>query len=128
MLFECWDHRAHVKVAYLILQECHSLEEALERMRNGVKAYNAANDVPEGPLSGYNETTTHAFLHIMQATIEAYGELFPVASADEFCDTHPQIMTSKLLRLYYSPERCQHPDAKTRFVEPDLAPLPKRSK
>src|SRR5213080_243738 len=89
--FEQWTHRAHVKVAYLYLRR-HTFDDALGRMRAGIKGYNAANRVPEGPTSGYNETTTRAFLHLISATMHAYGETFPSQHADGFCDTHPQLM------------------------------------
>src|ERR1043165_5068851 len=83
--FEQWTHRAHVRVGYLYLCT-HPFEGALDLMRRGVRRYNAANQVPEGPTSGYNETTTHAFLHLVAAVMRAYGHTFPVKSADEFCD------------------------------------------
>jgi hypothetical protein len=123
--FAHWTHRAHVKVAYLYLRQQRDFEAALARLRRGIQAYNAANHVPESPASGYNETTTHAFLRLIDATIGAYGEVFPTPDADTFCDAHPQLLTRHALRLFYSPERRMHPDAKTKFVEPDLAPLPR---
>jgi hypothetical protein len=122
--FDQWTHRAHVKVAYLYLVD-HCFPETLDLMRAGVQAYNAKNNVPESETSGYNETTTHAMLHLIASTMRAYGLTHPVASADAFCDMHPQLMTKHVLRLFYSPNRRMHPDAKTQFVSPDLAPLPK---
>jgi hypothetical protein len=121
--FEQWTHRAHVKVAYLYLRR-HPFDVALDRMRLGIRAYNAAHRVEEGPTSGYNETTTVAFMRLIAATIAAYDATMPTATADAFCDTHPQLMTRSVLRLFYSPQRRTHPDAKTKFVPPDLAPLP----
>ena len=118
-----WTHTAHVRVAVTYLRR-HPLPQALERMRAGVKAYNRHHAIPEGPTSGYNETTTHAFLHLIAATLAAYDETFPTPNAQAFCDTHPQLMTRHALRLFYSPQRRMHPLAKTQFVEPDLAPLP----
>jgi hypothetical protein len=122
--FEQWTHRAHVKVAYLYLKR-HPFEEALQRLRDGIKAYNAAHRVAESPTSGYNETTTRAFLHLIAATMGAYGGTFPTETADAFCESHPQLMTRHALRLFYSPQRRMHPLAKTQFIEPDLAPLPR---
>ena len=121
--FEKWTHRTHVKVAYLYLSQ-FGLEDAIDRMRAGIKAYNAVNEVPEGPMSGYNETTTQAFLRIVHATLVAYGDAFPTDDADSFCDTHPHLLSKSVLRLFYSPAQRLHPDAKTQFVLPDLAPLP----
>jgi len=122
--FEQWTHRSHVRVAYLYLRK-YSLGEALARIRAAIRAYNHANRVPEGPTSGYNETTTHAFLVLVAATMEAYGEAIPTADADSFCDAHSQLMTRHVLRLFYSPAARMNPLAKTQFIEPDLAPLPK---
>ena len=125
--FEQWTHRAHMKVAFTYLRR-HPFDIALEKMRTGVKKYNARHDVPEGLTSGYKETTTHAFMHLVLATLNAYGETFTTPTADAFCDTHPQLMTRHSLRLFYSPERRMHPLAKTQFIEPDLSPLPRISK
>jgi hypothetical protein len=122
--FDQWRHRAHVKMSYLYLRS-HSFDAALEKIRAGIKAYNAHNHVPESPTSGYNETTTVAFAKIIAATIGAYEKTHPVNSADEFCDTHPQLMSKHVLRLFYSPQRRMHSLAKTQFIEPDLAPLPR---
>jgi hypothetical protein len=99
--------------------------EALERMRVGIKAYNAANNRPDGPTTGYNETTTHAMVHLIAAVMYAYDRTHPVTTADSFCDIHPQLMSQYVLRFFYSPQRRMHPSAKAEFIEPDLAPLPK---
>jgi hypothetical protein len=120
-----WTHRAHVRVAYLYVKQ-HPFEIALAKMREGVKRLNAAHGTVESPTSGYSETTTHAFLHLIAATLAAYEGTFPSENADAFCDTHPQLMTRHVLRLFYSPERRMHPEAKEWFEEPDLAKLPNR--
>ena len=44
--------------------------------------------------------------------------------SQEFCDTHPHLMQTSVLRLFYSPARRMDPKAKEGFVEPDLTPLP----
>ena len=122
--FEQWTHRAHVKVAWLYLT-AHPFDEALDRIRDGIKAYNAANDVPEGPGVGYSETMTQAFMRIIHATMEAYGELFPAETADKFCDTHPHLLHRTLLGVFYSPRgRSDLELEKHSFVEPDMCPLP----
>src|SRR5271168_3488469 len=82
--FDQWTHRCHVKVTYLYLQK-YPFDEALSHIKAGIKAYNAANKIPEGPMQGYNETTTHAFLHLIAAVRIAYAKTHPVASADAFC-------------------------------------------
>jgi hypothetical protein len=122
--FARWTHRAHVKVAFLYLRDL-PLAAALDKVRAGICAYNAANAVPESPTSGYSETTTVAFVRLVAATMAAYGDAFPTPTADAFCDAHPQLMTRNALRLFYSPQRRMDLRAKTEFVEPDLASLPR---
>jgi hypothetical protein len=122
--FDQWTHRAHVRVAYLYLTQS-GFPEALARIRRGIQAFNRANHVSEGPTSGYNETTTHAFTVLVAATMQAYSEAIPATDSNSFCDLHPQLMTRCALRFFYSPARRSDPLAKTQFVEPDLAPLPR---
>jgi hypothetical protein len=121
--FDRWTHRAHVRVAFCYLRQ-YAFDEALTRIRAGIQAYNAANKVPDGPTSGYNETTTVAFLRLIDATMRAYGGAMPTADSDAFCDTHPQLLHREVLRLFYSPQRRMHPAAKETFIEPDLTELP----
>ncbi len=122
--FDQWNHRAHVKVAYLYLTR-HGVDEATNRIRVGIKAYNAANDVPQGPAVGYNETMTVAFMRIIHATMQAYAGIFPTKTADEFCDTHPHLMHRSLMRLFYSPRGRKVEAEEHGFVEPDMCPLPR---
>ena len=118
-----WTHRAHVKIAFIYLKR-FPFDDALLRIRKGIKAYNASRHVEEGPTSGYNETTTVAFVHLIAATDRAYGMAMPTTTSDEFCDTHPHLMSAKILRLFYSPEQRMKPEAKTAFLPPDLTPFP----
>ena len=119
-----WNQRNHVAIAYLYLQ-AHGFDRGLELLREGIKGFNAKQGIEEGPTVGYNETTTVALLTIIDTVMRAYQEVFPVTTASEFCDAHPELMNKHVLRFFYSPERRMHPEAKARFVEPDLAPLPK---
>lgn len=120
-----WNQRTHVSIAYIYLRE-HGFDAALDLMRSGVKAFNRHHDIVDSPTSGYNETTTVAFFRIINALDSAYDSVFPTRSSKEFCDTHPQLMSKHVLRFFYSPGRRMHPDAKTNFVEPDLASLPEQ--
>jgi hypothetical protein len=122
--FDQWTHRAHVKVAYLYLRD-NDFDMALAKMRRGIQAYNSAHHVPESDTSGYNETTTCAMLQLVATTMAAYCPVLPTPDADSFCDTHPQLLTKHVLRLFYSPERRMQPKARTEFIQPDLAPLPR---
>jgi hypothetical protein len=121
---EGWHHREHVKVAYLYLLK-HSLDEAIARIRAGIRAYSSFHNVPEGPAAGYHETMTQAWVRLVHLTLCEYG---PAESADTFFEQHPQLSQKKNLRLFYSRDRFMSPEAKREFLEPDLAPLPRSRK
>lgn len=121
--FELWTHCCHVKIAYLYLRT-FPFDEALDRIRSGIQRYNAANHVPEGPTTGYHETTTQAFVRLIAATMHAYGEVLVTTDANSFCETHPQLLTRHVLRLFYSPSARTQPRAKSEFVQPDLTAFP----
>lgn len=114
---EEWTHRAHVRIAYLHLKQ-YPFEEALTRLRTSILALNASHGVVETNVRGYSETITVAFLKILAELLEAYPH---EGSSEDFCDQNPQIMTPKVLRLYYSRERLWQDGAKEAFVEPDLS-------
>ncbi len=116
-----WTHRLHVRMAYLYLRQ-HPFDEALARIRAAIQRLNAANQVPEAPQAGYNETTTVAWAQLIYTTLVEQG---PAASSDEFADRHPHLLCNTLLRLFYSRAIWQEQDCKTKFVSPDLAPLPR---
>ena len=120
---DAWNQRTHVRIAYIYLQRC-AFPEAMERMRRGIVAFNRHNGIEESPTSGYNETTTVAMFRLVHSTMRAYEEVFPTGSSEDFCEVHPQLMNKHILRFFYSPARRMHPEAKGRFVEPDLASLP----
>lgn len=115
-----WHHREHIKTAYLYLSR-HSFDEALARLRSGIQALNASHGLPESPTRGYHETMTQAWLRLVQAMLQEHG---PAESADVFYQNHPELSQAKVLRLFYSPRRLMAPEAKTHYLEPDLAPLP----
>ncbi len=111
-------------IAFIYLRTSRDFDHALQRMRSGVQAFNALHSIPESPTSGYTETTTVAFLRLIDATMRAYDQTFPTPDSEAFSETHPQLLCKHALRFFYSPQRLHAPEAKTRFIEPDLAPLP----
>jgi hypothetical protein len=99
----------------------YSLEEASRRIADGIRAYNAAHQIIDSPTTGYHETMTQAWIRLVDFVIRQYG---PAESADNFFDAHPELWQSKTLRLFYSRDLFMSAEAKRRFVEPDLTPLP----
>jgi hypothetical protein len=122
--FAEWKHRAHLKVAYLYLCQ-YPFAQALERVRENIKRYNAATNTPETLDRGYHETVTMAWLRLVQCTLVEYG---PAASADEFLEAQEHLLNRKALRFFYSRDRIMTWQAKAEFVTPDLTPLPQSTK
>ncbi|HLX94796.1 MAG TPA: hypothetical protein VKU37_03550 [Verrucomicrobiae bacterium] len=119
-----WHHRQHIKVAYLYVRR-YSLETAAIKIRENIKAYNAAHNVEDTLLNGYHDTMTQAWLRLVHFTLCEYG---PAENADAFFEQHPQLSQKQALRFFYSKERFTSPEAKAAFVPPDLAPLPESRK
>jgi hypothetical protein len=117
---EQWNHRAHLKVAYLHLIR-FSYDEALERLRRGIKAYNAAQGILDTPTGGYHETMTQVWLQLVHVTLRQFG---PAASADAFFEAQTQLQSTRTPLLFYSRERLLSAEAKGAYVAPDLAALP----
>jgi hypothetical protein len=121
---EEWHHKQHIKVAYLYLRR-FPFEAAMVRMREGVKAFNAAKKIPESLTRGYHETMTQAWMRLVYFTLCEYG---PGADADTFYEQNPQLSQTKTLRFFYTKEVLQTAEAKAGFVGPDVVPLPQSKK
>lgn len=115
-----WTHRAHLRVAWQFLTRL-PFDTALNRIRNGIRAYNAAHKVPEALDRGYHETTTVAFMRLIHARLNDGAS---ATSFDAFCAAHPDVLDKRVLLQFYSRERIMSAEAKRTFVEPDLSPLP----
>ena len=117
---EQWNHRAHLKVAYLYLIQS-SFTEALERLRTGIQSYNAAQGIQDTPTGGYHETMTQVWLQLVYTTLSQCG---PAETADVFFDAQTQLSDKRTPLLFYSRDLIMSPEAKRSFITPDLAPLP----
>lgn len=117
---EDWHHRVHVKVAYLYLRR-HNFEEALEKLRSGIRAYNAAKGIKDSPAGGYHETMTRFWLELIRFTVSTRG---PAATADDFADQNPQLLEQKVVRFFYSRDRFVSETARHTYLNPDLTDLP----
>lgn len=112
-----FDHRAHVRLAYILLADA-GIDAAADRMRAELLAFIARNGVDPAK---YHETITRAWIlavrHFMDRTLSS-------GSADEFIDANPILLDRKIMLTHYSAELLFSPDARTRFVEPDLQRIP----
>lgn len=116
-----WNHRCHLRMAYIYLQT-YPLEEATDGLRLGIQKLNAVHGVEESLTRGYHETMTQAWLHLVHFTMVQLG---PEDDSRSFLNAQPHLCAKTLLRLYYSRPHIVSERAKQEFVAPDLAPFPK---
>lgn len=113
-----FDHRAHLRLAYVYLTE-HDSETAYRMMRNALQSFLEYNGVD---VSKYHDTMTRAWIlavrHFMELT--ASDE-----SADSFIEQHPEMLDAKIMMTHYSAELLFSDEARAKFVEPDLDPIPR---
>ena len=115
-----WTHAAHLTVALWHLLE-FDWAEAVERVRLGIKRYNAAHGIVTTPTGGYHETLTIFWLRHVRSFLEmGRNEARSlVALANELAAG-----ADKSLPLeYYTRERLFSTEARAAWVEPDLKPL-----
>jgi hypothetical protein len=113
-------HRAHVRLAYTYLAES-GVDDAAARMRAALLAYLAHHGID---AAKYHETMTRAWIlavrHFMQRSPGATG-------ADAFIDANPALLDSRIMLTHYSAELLFSPEARARFVDPDLDPIPRQN-
>jgi hypothetical protein len=106
-------HRAHVRLAWLYLQE-HPPLDALSRFCTSLKRF-AAN---LGKPGLYHETITWAYLLLIHERMTRT----PTPDFDAFAAANPDLLTWKpsVLDTYYRPETLHSDLARRVFVMPDL--------
>jgi hypothetical protein len=114
---EDFDHRAHLRIAWLLLRR-HSLELAIEEICTGI----ARIALHFGAAEKFNRTLSEALVRLI-----ARGEArAPNATFEEFLAANVALVQNVrgVLAEYYSPALLHSADAKQRFAVPDLRALP----
>jgi hypothetical protein len=128
-----WTHEAHLRMGWLYAGRLR-LADAIERAQVGIRRLNNTfiqaiireaqgrdgGGPVETPPDGYHDTITVAFMRVIASRCRA-GETFHTfrsRNSDLFDRTLPALL------VHYSREQLYSPEAKARFVEPDLLPLP----
>lgn len=115
---DSFDHRAHVRLAYIYLAE-NDAETALALMRAALLAFVRHQGVD---VSKYHETITRAWI----LAVRHFMEITPASpSADAFIDRNPTLLDSRIMLTHYSAQLLFSDGARARFVEPDLDQIPR---
>jgi hypothetical protein len=116
-----WNHRAHLTVAAWYVM-WYGPDAALDRVRDGIRAYNAAHGIAQTPTGGYHETLTCLYVRLVANAVRRAGLGASLAQlvnrvVDECADRD-------LPYAYYSRERLGSWAARSGWIEPDLSSLP----
>lgn len=115
-----WTHRAHLVTALWYLAHYGPVEGG-ERVRAGIKRFNAANSVAQTPDGGYHETITCFYLWVVARHLR---DALPGTSLADLASTLVAAWGDKNRPLeYYSRDRLFSWEARTGWVEPDLKAL-----
>jgi hypothetical protein len=114
---EGFDHRGHVRAAWLLLRR-YPVDEAVERTCAGIARLAAHLGVAEK----YHRMLSEALVRLMAHG----GAATPTLSWEDFLRVNGALMTDAhgQLAQHYSAERLAAPEARKRFLPPDRRPLP----
>ena len=119
-----WTHAAHF-AATLWLMESRSIEDVAALLPGLIRAYNEATGTVNSDTSGYHETITQASLRAARAFWRGRAAQSP-APLFVICN---DLMASRLgqsdwVFAHWTRERLFSVEARRRWIEPDLEPLP----
>ena len=116
-----FDHRAHVRLAYVYLTE-GGVETAAEAMRNALLAFLERHAIDPAK---YHETLTRSWI----LAVRHFMERSPAApSADGFIAANPALLDTKIMLTHYSASLLFSSEARAQFVEPDLEAIPRHER
>ncbi len=110
---KCWNHAAHIRMGWLVIERSSTFAEALVRIRTGIMRFNSTNN-----STGYHETITVAFARLIESRRKV-GD-----SWETFSERNSDLFEKKCLEAYYSADVLSSETARTEFVMPDLCQLP----
>ena len=117
-----FDHRAHVRLAYIYLAQTNDTRIASELMKAALVGLLRHAGID--PTEKYHETLTEAWIlavhHFINRTESS-------SSADDFIEQNPVVLDSKIMLSHYTEEVLFSELARSAFVEPNLDPIPRHN-
>lgn len=119
-----WTHLAHLAIGMWHIHT-YGANEALTRLRNGIRRLNDSHGTPNTETSGYHETVTRAYVQLLAQFLDACPSAMPLAERLSRLIASPLAEREALLE-FYSRERLMSPQARAGWVEPDITDLVNR--
>lgn len=112
-----FDHRAHVRLAYIYLCE-NDPDTVAQKMRQSLQKFLVCSGVD---ASKYHETMTRAWI---MAVYHFKARSPESVSAATFIEKNPKLLDLQIMLTHYSENALFSEVARSIFVEPDLEPIP----
>ncbi|MFE7189915.1 hypothetical protein [Kitasatospora sp. NPDC057541] len=110
-------HREHVHLTWLAVRE-YGVPAAVGVVGDGIRRTARNAGAPEK----YHATISRAWVELVGHHATEPGE----GDFTAFADRHPELLDKQLLTRFYRPATLAGAQARTSWVEPDLAPFPWR--
>ena len=118
---DLFNHREHVRLAWLTLRALDPDEAAAERRMEALIRRYATH---LGAAGKYHHTLT---LFWMRAVAAARRDAPPAPTFEAFVSARPDLLDKTLARRHYSATRLESAEARAGWREPDLLPLDARA-
>ena len=108
-------HADHIRLAWLYVRRlgAHGAEA---KLLDGIRKFARHAGAP----GKFVHTTTIAWTRLVAV---AQNNSSAANNFSEWIQLHPELLNRNLLTKYYSPGRLETPEARSGWIEPDLAPL-----
>ncbi|MGD9723177.1 MAG: hypothetical protein AB7O59_17730 [Pirellulales bacterium] len=116
-----WTHAAHLTVGLWYLRDSPP-HEALDRVREAIKRYNAHCGRVDSPTGGYHETLTRFYLWLIGRYLNGLPDCSDWLAVTNGLLAHDDAGRDAALR-YYTRERLMSAEARSGWVPPDLLAL-----
>lgn len=113
---ERFGHHQHLRLAWLVIER-HGPEPAADIVGEGIRRMAAA----QGKAALYNETITRFWVRLLAHVRERTS---PAGGIDDAIAAVPMLADKNIVLRHWSRTALFGPDARARWVEPDLRPLP----
>lgn len=116
-----WTHQAHLAIG---MWHVHTVgaDEALTRLRVGIRRLNDSHGTANTDSSGYHETITRAYVQLLSRFLSECDLTTPLDERVALLLSGPLAERDALLK-FYTRERLMSPQARAKWVEPDIMPL-----
>jgi hypothetical protein len=112
---------AHLRVGAWHVDR-YGADEALIRLRSGIRALNESHGNANTESAGYHETITGAYVRLITQFLARFDADASLEDKVRALLASP-LADKSVLRAFWSREAMMSPHARAGWIEPDLAPL-----